>query len=445
MKKYARLLLLCLLTSLLGGCFMQDSDDFLAAPKQPTEYLALQEQLAEILDTGAEYVAPETGQYRTTVQMEDLDGDGLEEVISFFRTSAGAGEFQVYLHKKIGEEYVLMGSVTGHGTAIEEVFYPTLGASGQKGVAICWRLGDNVAKGMTVCAFTAGGELQAILDTEYADYALTDFDGDGAQELMTISRDPAQGKNIARLFHYDSTENVMMMTSEAALCQEAYNVSKVVAGRTKSGLPAVFVDSTLEDAAGMVTDVFTASNQALVNLTIDVESNSGRKTYRMVTVNCDDVDNDGSVEIPLSSLLPGYSAERMTEALWLLEWYDVDRDDVYEPSMLTYQNSAEEWMLRIPDAWVDQVTVQKNQEGEVCTVFAVYRPESEDIPLLEIYVFAGDDRQQLASRDGFFTLAETTSTVYAGRIPEEAGQSTLALTAKQARDLFSLIQHDWME
>ena len=50
MKKYARLLLLCLLTSLLGGCFMQDSDDFLAAPKQPTEYLALQEQLADIHD-----------------------------------------------------------------------------------------------------------------------------------------------------------------------------------------------------------------------------------------------------------------------------------------------------------------------------------------------------------------------------------------------------------
>lgn len=443
MKKCALLLLLCLLTGLLGGCFAQDSDDFLVAPKQPTEYVALQQQLAAILDTGAEYAAPETGQHRTTVQMEDLDGDGLEEVISFFRKSAGVSEFQVYLHKKIGDEYVLMGSVTGHGTAIEEVFYPVLGIDGQKGVAICWRLGDNVAKGMTVCAFTSGGELQAILDTEYTAYTLTDFDSDGAQELMTINRYSKQ--NTARLFHYDSNESKMTMTSEAALCQEAYSVAKVITGKTKSGLPAVFVDSTLENTSGMVTDVFTASNQSLVNLTIDVESNSGRKTYRMVSVNCDDVDNDGSVEIPLASLLPGYSAERMSEALWLLEWYDVDVDDLYEKSMLTYQNSAEEWMLRIPDTWVDLVTVQKKQEGEVCTEFSVYRPESTNIPLLEVYVFAGDDRQQLVSREGFFTLGETTSVIYAGRIPEEAAQSTLALTKKEARDLFSVIQHDWME
>jgi len=71
-------MLVCMMALFFSGCFMQNSDEFLAPPKQPTEYLALQEQLGAILGTGAVYAAPEMGQHRTTVQMEDLDAVAIE-------------------------------------------------------------------------------------------------------------------------------------------------------------------------------------------------------------------------------------------------------------------------------------------------------------------------------------------------------------------------------
>ena len=81
MKKRIWLLLLIVLASiLLTGCALQTVDEMYALPKRSKEYDSLQSAIDSAM-YGLSYSAPVSGENQQTVQMADLDGDGVEEYI----------------------------------------------------------------------------------------------------------------------------------------------------------------------------------------------------------------------------------------------------------------------------------------------------------------------------------------------------------------------------
>ena len=127
---------------LLGGCTFPSGDDLLAAPRPSTNYQTLQAELDELIASGVSYTAPIEGENRSSIQLVDLDNDGVEEAIAFFRgsTSATSNTFQIYVYKRQGDQYVAAGSVEGQGTAIQSVDYPAITPDGRCGMVITWRL-----------------------------------------------------------------------------------------------------------------------------------------------------------------------------------------------------------------------------------------------------------------------------------------------------------------
>ena len=111
--KSVRILPVLMSLLLLAGCTMPSGDELLAAPKPPGNYQTLQTKLEELLASGVSYTTPTTGENRSSVQLVDLDGDGAEEAIVFFRgaTSATSNDFKVYIYKKNGDDYRCTGSI----------------------------------------------------------------------------------------------------------------------------------------------------------------------------------------------------------------------------------------------------------------------------------------------------------------------------------------------
>ena len=87
------LLALCIALSVLplSACtapkLTLDPEELYALPELPERYTALNKQLSAIQESGAEYAAPVSGSNIQPVQMMDLDGDGREEALAFFRQS----------------------------------------------------------------------------------------------------------------------------------------------------------------------------------------------------------------------------------------------------------------------------------------------------------------------------------------------------------------------
>ena len=82
MKK--RILLLCalLFTLLLTGCAMRTVEEMYALPKRSEEYKELQAAIDTAM-YGMTFSSPQSGENQQTVQMADLNGDGLDEYLVF--------------------------------------------------------------------------------------------------------------------------------------------------------------------------------------------------------------------------------------------------------------------------------------------------------------------------------------------------------------------------
>ena len=139
MKKI-RLMLAAGLLMLLTGCFSQSVDDLYAPPRAPDDYLKLDNKINEVLNAGGEYAAPLTGELTQKVQLQDLDGDGVQEAIAFFRVSSSERPLKIYIYRQTGDDYEVAAIIEGEGSAINYVSYENLDDSPSKEIIVSWQM-----------------------------------------------------------------------------------------------------------------------------------------------------------------------------------------------------------------------------------------------------------------------------------------------------------------
>lgn len=435
--------LLVLLPLLLSGCTFPSGDALLAAPKTSANYQNLQAELEELIAAGAAYTSPTKGENRSSIQLRDLDNDGVEEAVSFFRgaTTATSNNFAVYVYKKQDDRYVCTGSVESKGTEIVSVEYPAITPDGRRGMAITWRLTGDGTGALTLCDFDEDCAPRVLLETEYAAMELTDMDSDGAKDLVLIATDPT-GKRMARLYQYHAGK--LTLTGEAATSPETTSVERMVGGRVQLDRNAVFAEEKMASGIGLTTDIFVYEDGTLLNLALGGENSISRSTYRPVSVYATDINNDGVIELPRAVLMAGYTDASAADAVFMLDWYAYHVGSPPEVVMTTYKSISDGWSLAIDEAWHDTITATKGTDnGLSMVVFSEYQGGAQQIPLFTIYCAAGSAREYYAGRADLIQLGQTTQAVYFARLAPEAGSGTLQITADDIRSRFSLAKQAW--
>lgn len=428
---------------LLGGCTFPSGDDLLAAPRPSTNYQTLQVELEDLLASGVSYTAPTGGENRSSIQLVDLDGDGVEEAIAFFRgsTSATSNNFQIYIYKRQGDQYVCTGTVEGQGTAVQSVDYPVITPDGRRGMVVTWRLTGDGTGALTMCDFDNACVPGVLLETEYSAMELTDLTGDGARDLLLLTTDPG-GRRVARLYQYQDDE--LLLAGEAATSPETVSVERMRSGRVQMNQPAVFAEERMANGVGLTTDIFVYNNDTLINLALDGEDSITRSTYRPVSVYAADINADGITELPRAVLMAGYTDAAASDAVFMLDWYvySVDRPPVAVAT--TYDNISDGWRLNIDAAWHDRITAVKTTDSGLSSVtFSEYISADQQIPLFTIYTATGSTREYYAGRSDLIQLGESAQAVYFARIADDAEQSALAISEQDIKNGFSLVKQDW--
>lgn len=428
---------------LLGGCTFPSGDDLLAAPRPSTNYQTLQVELEDLLASGVSYTAPTGGENRSSIQLVDLDGDGVEEAIAFFRgsTSATSNNFQIYIYKRQGDQYVCTGTVEGQGTAVQSVDYPVITPDGRRGMVVTWRLTGDGTGALTMCDFDNACVPGVLLETEYSAMELTDLTGDGARDLLLLTTDPG-GRRVARLYQYQDDE--LLLAGEAVTSPETVSVERMRSGRVQMNQPAVFAEERMANGVGLTTDIFVYNNDTLINLALDGEDSITRSTYRPVSVYAADINADGITELPRAVLMAGYTDAAASDAVFMLDWYVYSVDPPPVAVATTYDNISDGWRLNIDAAWHDRITAVKTTDSGLSSVtFSEYISANQQIPLFTIYTATGSTREYYAGRSDLIQLGESAQAVYFARIADDAEQSALAISEQDIKNGFSLVKQDW--
>ena len=174
LRKAVGLLALLLCLGGLTGCVFGSVDEMYALPKSSESYVNLQATINQEKGS-AEYIAPLSGENRQTIQLVDVDGDGSQEAVAFFRDAAAEQPLQIVIFKQDDREaYQVYARIEGIGSEIESIDYLDLCGDTGCDILVSWQVSASVH---TLVGYTiAGGEPMEILRSGYGRYLAADLD-----------------------------------------------------------------------------------------------------------------------------------------------------------------------------------------------------------------------------------------------------------------------------
>lgn len=432
-------LLLC-----LSGCFFQSAEELYALPKPSDLYVNLQGEIRRVMGN-AEYTAPLTGSNTQTIQLVDLNGDGIKEAVAFFRDDTQEKPLKIYIFAQNDQgDYEEYTHIEGAATDVESINYVDLGGDQDLEIVVSWQVSASVH---TLVAYgVEKGRTAELARSSYGSYLATDMDLDGKNELLLIQTDsPAPESGRVELLAY--RDGAMELVSTAPLSQRVGEVLEFQAGFLSEGQPAFFVTSGYQENR-RITDIFTWNLGRLRNITIRRETGQSTGTLREYTgVPVQDIDGDGISEIPVTQKIHSAETPTPSENFWAIDWWQYAADGSARLQMTTYHNNKDGWYFELPQAWGESITLGRQENtvvGERAVVFSHWEgdPAEGAEPFLVIYRLTGTSRKDSDKRPERFVIWSEEDATYVGELLDSQWDS--GLTQDDVLRQFHLIQSgDW--
>ena len=474
-----RMALALMLTALLtlSGCLFRPPDDLYRQPEKSPGYeqlnaaiRAARTGLETEFGTRVEDVTIMAGDNTASIQLQDLDGDGLREsAVTFFRVPGIEKPIKIYIFTQIGEEYVPTGVVEGEGSAVYAIAYAQINGEGRKELAVNWQINSGAYQlGVyTLDEVELPGEDMNGEEALAAVRAMTRADLMGSERLLTRCSVASDGSSGCRLLDMDQDTRIEILVTRMDAVGpsqvELYSwedgaiaslgVTELSAGinainRIRTNYlaggysqPALYVTSTLVEG-GRVIDVVSYLNGELTNVSMGPEGVSRDLIQGYTEINPTDINQDGVAEIPSPFQLPSYG-ESVSSNFWLIDWAQYDQRGNRNPVLTTYHNVSDGWYLIIPESWRSQISISRNDQVTVRreVVFSHWLGEErEPEPFLSIYRMSSSRTADL-EEDGWVILREEENITYSARFHDDGWNC--GLDEMDLLERFNTIKRSW--
>ena len=430
---------LLLLLSVSGCGFTFSPEELYSLPQLPAEYTELNNCLNQVLESGAEYAAPVSGSNIQPVQLEDLDGDGAQEAVAFFRNSAEEKPLKIYIFTPRNDTYEQAAVIEGTGTSIYSIAYEDLDQDGQKELLVGWRVNTDM-QALSVYSLRSGQPEELIQGTSYVRYAVNDLNQDGLWELVVFRADE-ENNGIAD--YYCWQEGELQLRTSARITSTMAELSqqgKVRSGVLQDSSPALFVTG-VEESAWMATDILTVKNGELVNILLSDVTGVSSEVAPFCSLYPEDINGDNITEVPRPVTEHGQSSE--DDGVWRIDWYAFAGDGTGTLVLQTYHNVEDGWYLRLQETWDGQVAAVRSTGTDESAVTFSYRENEADIPFLRITKLTGPSREIRATRGGRIILRRQMETIYTAELLEANETWRHGLSEDELLEAFNLITQEW--
>ena len=395
MKKIRALAAALALSLVLGGCggfhIEFNPEELYALPELPAKYTELNARLNAILEDGAEYAAPMSGANIQPVQLTDLDGDGQQEALAFFRKAEDEKPLKIYIFSAKEDRYEQSAVIEGSGTAIYSVAYSDMDGDGRTELAVGWRVNADLLA-LTVYALRPEGP-EELVRTDYVRYSIVDMDRNDFQELVVL-RANQEGEAVADYYGWQDGGLAVKSSARISITMaELSQQGRVSPGTLEDGLPALFIT--------------------------------------------------GVTEVPRPEPLPNwYEGDQPYQRI---DWRSYDSQGEVTLVQSTYHSMEDGWYLRLRSEWRDQILVSRSlSQDEVSVTFFIAGSRGQPPePFLRITAITGANQESRAVRGGRFSLSRQQETFYAAELLEANAAWAYGVTEDEVRQAFSLIAAEW--
>lgn len=419
----------------LCGCGSRTVDEMYSIPRRSSEYKNLQSVIDASMNDMS-YAAPVSGDNRQSVQMTDLDGDGLDEYLVYAKGNTENPLYILIFHQIDNNRYELMEALSCKGATFEQVQYENFDGKPGCEIIVGRQINDSVTRIASVYSF-ASGQSEQILSAIYSKCIACDLDGNGLAELMVIRNGEAEVSNaVAVLYRYNN--GGIERSMEAPLSEKAEHIRRITLNKLSDGQPAVYVASASNDST-VKTDIFAMNADAFLNMSIQGNLGTSVQTLHNYYVYAQDIDNDGILELPMLEPMRFMSSEEDSTEQKMIRWFNINADGTETDKMYTFHNFAGGWYLKLNAAWVDRIAVEEN--GNINTFYMWNENYGEAMAVFSIYALTDKDRDIEAGTQNRFALYRGENVVYAAKL--ESASAMYGIIDEYLVNNFYLIHQEW--
>lgn len=424
---------LCCSCLFLSGCSIGTSVDSMLKPpslsaEQQEIYLALQDAVGN----GITLQYPRSGENLSAFTVKDLDGDGADEALVFYKKTGVTSAENVLrfsvLDQMEGDGWSAVYDCPADGTEMERVAVSDM--DGRNYIFIGYSNADQSDKALSVYQYGDNG-LETLMSVGYTMFDVADTDNDGDNELLVLNR--ATENEDAKAGVYVVTESGMRTKSAVKLRETFSDFSQVLYGTLKDGSRGIYIDGAVGSST-IQTTVLRMNEEGKLEFVlsdIDIEG----KTARSVSLNALDVDGDGVIEIPTQEPFPGYDKSE-TEQVKLTRWYDVEFSTLKEWGR-GYYSVSDAVAFILPQSWYGKVTAKTDTlTGDI--IFCQYDKEiEEDMPELLRYGVVQDmEEQETRISEGYCMIRSRGKACYDILVKDSSEELNLSEQEAIARFIF---------
>ena len=430
---------------LLTGCsvpkMILNPQDLYALPTLPEKYTDLNALLSAILDGGAEYAAPTSGTNTQPVQLVDLDGDGREEAVAFFRNPNDEKPLKIYIFTAGEDSYQQSGLIEGTGTGIYSMAYEDLNGDGRMELLVGWKIAVDQ---QVLEVYTKGiSGMEALVRANYVKYITTDLDQDCRRELVVIRADE-EGDGVADYYSWqpDGSFNSQSSARISVTMAELSQQGRVTAGKLEGEIPALFVTGVTEMPRA-ITDILAVRNGELSNIVLSEVTGVSSQIAPYCSLYPTDINGDGLTEVPWPTQLLSLANEGLSYQR--VDWYRYDSGGNGTVALRTYHNMEDKWYFRLPEEWVNRIWISRMAApDETSATFYILGGDGEEAePFLRITAITGSSREYRAVRGNRFLLSRQPEIIYTAELLDANENWKYGITADGVREAFSLITTEW--
>lgn len=354
----------------LSGCTLgldTTTDGFLSPPRARGEMYEIEQALKQSVKEKYTLKYPTDGLYRSAYVLTDLTGSGTDGfAIAFYSVlnSENVATMHLNLMKKTGEEWLSISDISISAVGVEKVEIIDLDNDDVKEIVVGWNIYGGVDKKVMVYNLK-GLTLTPRIQEVYTDFICCDLMGDGQNGLFLLEHTVSQA--IAVTKYYTFAAEGVRESGRCALDGAVSSFSDLVLSELINGTKAVFIDSV--KGAGMQTEIVFFKDGALVAPMYQESPQTVSPTYRENSIECMDINSDGFIDVPISMPLEEFAAQTSVDSLNpITKWCSYNGSE-FKVTMYAAMNYTDGYFLEIPDRWLGVVTVSREVETRLRTVY----------------------------------------------------------------------------
>lgn len=435
--------IILLLVLLLCGCSAAGSvENLLTPPKLTAEQNEIYEVLINSVGQNVKLKYPRSGEYRSAFVLKDIDSEpGMEAMVFYESNNVQSGESSLrlkFLDKNDGR-WEAVYDMSCAGSEVDSISFASLGGTGATEIVIRYTMLNQSERAFSVLKYD-GVTPTRLYTSSYSCLEVYDLNGDGQDELLSVTTDKITRMSTAMMFTYG--DNGFEKLAETSISSDASEYLRVTKGLISENKPALFLDYS-KGGGQSGTDVIYCYGNRLYSPESSAQGTpaiSRQVNNYMAEIYCFDIDGDGFVEIPSTTPLPGYEMLTKPEQLCAVMWYTVS-DDSFVQEQYSYFSGKYRFALFFPNRWRGVVTARTEfATNEI--VFISYNEEkglSGGSELIRIRAVEKDDPEAVAAANELTKLGESDDTLFCLIETNQYKSGALALTESELKNSFVVL------